>query len=208
MEQLRYPFQLPPLPYPYEALEPIISAETLHYHHDKHLQTYVDNLNTALSDCPECHGRSLEELLKNLDRLPEPKRTAVRNNGGGVYNHLLYFNCMSPGGGKRPGGSLAAAIGDAFGSFDSWKQLMKSAAIGQFGSGYAWLAAGSDGALSVVKTANQDCPLSQGLYPLLCVDVWEHAYYLDYRNRRAEYADRWFDLIHWSYVEARYQKAV
>lgn len=204
MEQLRYPFELPPLPYPYEALEPVISAETLHFHHDKHLQTYIDNLNTALSDCPECQRKSLEELLRQPNGIPEPKRTAVRRNGGGVYNHILYFNAMAPGGGTRPTGPLAAAVCDAFGSYDGWRQKMKAAAVGQFGSGYAWLASDQSGALSVVQTANQDTPLAQGLRPLLCVDVWEHAYYLDYQNRRADYVERWFDLIRWSYVEELY----
>ncbi len=201
---MRYPFPLPELPYPYDALVPAISAETLHFHHDKHLKTYVDNLNTALADCPELQVRSLEELLRNLDCISEPKRTALRNNGGGVYNHLLYFNCMSPGR-SAPSGPLAAALERDFGSLDAWKAEMKTAALGQFGSGYAWLVSEPSGALSVMKTANQDCPLTLGLYPLLCVDVWEHAYYLDYQNRRPDYAGAWFELIHWPFVQARYE---
>ena len=203
--KMRYPYQVPELPYAYEALAPAISGETLHFHHDKHLKTYVDNLNTALADCPECQSKDLESLLRGLDALPEPKRTAIRNNGGGVYNHVLYFNSMAPGGGC-PGGKLAGAMEKAFGSFDGWKAQMKTAALGQFGSGYAWLAAEPSGAVSLLKTANQDCPVTMGLYPLVCVDVWEHAYYLDYQNRRGDYVDRWFDCINWPTVQARYEE--
>lgn len=203
---MHYPYQLPPLPYAYEALSPNISGDTLHFHHDKHFQTYVDNLNTALADCPECQSKPLDELLKNLDRLPDPKRTAIRNNGGGVYNHLLYFNCLSPERGLRPSGGLAAALERDFGSYDDWRAAMKAAALGQFGSGYAWLVCERSGALSVLKTANQDSPLSLGLWPLLCVDVWEHAYYLDYQNRRPDYVERWFERIHWPFVQQRYEQ--
>lgn len=203
---MHYPYQLPPLPYAYEALSPNISGDTLRFHHDKHFQTYVDNLNTALADCPECQSKPLDELLKNLDRLPDPKRTAIRNNGGGVYNHLLYFNCLSPERGLRPSGGLAAALERDFGSYDDWRAAMKAAALGQFGSGYAWLVCERSGALSVLKTANQDSPLSLGLWPLLCVDVWEHAYYLDYQNRRPDYVERWFERIHWPFVQQRYEQ--
>lgn len=203
--KMRYPYQVPELPYAYEALAPAISGETLRFHHDKHLKTYVDNLNTALADCPECQSKDLESLLRGLDALPEPKRTAIRNNGGGVYNHVLYFNSMAPGGGC-PGGKLAGAMEKAFGSFEAWKAQMKAAALGQFGSGYAWLAAEPSGAVSLLKTANQDCPVTMGLYPLVCVDVWEHAYYLDYQNRRGDYVDRWFDCINWPTVQARYEE--
>lgn len=198
-----YPHELRPLPYPYEALAPKIGDTTLHFHHDKHLQTYVDNLNKALADCQSCQQKSLEDLLKDLDQLPEPKRMAVRNNGGGVYNHYLYFDCML-GKGGQPSGTLAQAMERAFGSLDEWKRQMKEAALGQFGSGYAWLVSDQDGALSVTKTPNQDCPISQGLWPILCIDVWEHAYYLDYQNRRADYVDAWFDLINWDFVSSRY----
>lgn len=134
---MHYPYQLPPLPYAYEALSPNISGDTLHFHHDKHFQTYVDNLNTALADCPECQSKPLDELLKNLDRLPDPKRTAIRNNGGGVYNHLLYFDGMCACHSSRPSGGLAMAMERDFGSFEGWKEQMKAAALGQFGSGYA-----------------------------------------------------------------------
>ena len=202
--ELRYPYSLPPLPYPYDALEPIISSETLHFHHDKHFQTYIDNLNTALSDSPELQSIPLEDLLRRLDDLPARKRVPIRNNGGGVYNHWLYFNCMKPGGGGHPDGPLAAALERDFGSFDQWRSQMRAAALGQFGSGYAWLVCEGSGAVSVIKTANQDSPLSLGLYPLLCVDIWEHAYYLDYQNRRADYVDGWFGLINWPFVQMRY----
>lgn len=202
--EARYPYQLPTLPYGYEALAPMIGAETLTFHHDKHFQTYVDNLNKALGDCTDCKNKALDDLLRNLDALPEAKRTAVRNNGGGVYNHTLYFECMSPGGGGQPSGELAQAMERAFGPFDVWKKLMKEAALGQFGSGYAFLVSDTAGHVSILKTANQDCPLSQGLIPLLCVDVWEHAYYLDYQNRRPDYTDKWFDVICWKTVEQKY----
>ena len=201
---LCYPYQLPPLPYSYEALAPKIGDETLHFHHDKHFQTYVDNLNTALSDCPECQSRPLSQLLTELDRIPESKRTAIRNNGGGVYNHALYFAALSPQGGGRPSGELAQAMERAFGPYDAFRKQMKDAALSQFGSGYAFLVSDRSGALSIQKTANQDSPLTCGLFPLLCVDVWEHAYYLDYQNRRAEYVEKWFDVINWPFVEQRY----
>lgn len=198
-----YPYELRPLPYGYDALNPELGENTLHFHHDKHLNTYVDNLNKALADCADCQQKSLEDLLRSLDSIPEPKRTALRNNGGGVYNHYLYFDCMG-GRGGRPAGALSQAMDRAFGSFEEWRGRMKEAAVGQFGSGYAWLVSDQSGALSVVKTANQDCPLTQGLWPLLCVDVWEHAYYLDYQNRRPDYVDAWFDLINWDFVSNRY----
>ena len=172
---MHYPYQLPPLPYAYEALSPNISGDTLHFHHDKHFQTYVDNLNTALADCPECQSKPLDELLKNLDRLPDPS------------------------------GGLAMAMERDFGSFEGWKEQMKAAALGQFGSGYAWLVSETSGKLSVMKLPNQDCPLSMGLWPVLCLDVWEHAYYLDYQNRRAEYVDRWFERVNWPFAQERYE---
>lgn len=201
---LRYPYTLPPLPYPQDSLAPAIGAGTLHFHHDKHLQTYVDNLNKAVEGCPGCREKTLIELLTHLDQVPEESRTAIRNNGGGVYNHVLYFNCLSPNGGGLPIGALAQAMGAAFGSFENWREQMKAAALGVFGSGYAWLVSDSAGKLLVVKTANQDCPLSQGLFPLLPLDVWEHAYYLDYQNLRVSYVDAWFGLINWPYVERLY----
>ncbi len=199
-----YPFELRPLPYGYDCLCPKISDNTLHFHHDKHLATYVENLNKALADCPDCQQKSLEDLLKDLDALPEAKRTPIRNNGGGVYNHYLYFDCMG-GKGGCPTGKLAKAMDRAFGSFDEWKARMKAAGLAQFGSGYAWLVSDEAGCVAVVQTANQDCPLSKGQWPLICVDVWEHAYYLDYQNRRADYLDAWFNVINWDFVQSRYE---
>lgn len=202
--EMRYPYELPPLPYAYDALAPIISDETLHFHHDKHFKTYVDNLNKALEDCSGCQALPLEELLRCLDTLPEGKRTPIRNNGGGIYNHALYFAGMAPNGGGQPSGGLAQAMERAFGPYDNFKKVMKEAAVGQFGSGYAFLCCDGSGAVCIVKAANQDSPLTQGLYPLLCVDIWEHAYYLDYQNRRPDYTDKWFDLINWPFVQKRY----
>lgn len=203
--EMKYPYQLPPLPYAYGALIPDIGERTLCFHHDKHFRTYVDNLNTALADCPECQSKSLEELLRRLDELPDPKRTAIRNNGGGVYNHMLYFAGMCSCRSTRPSGALGEAMERDFGSFENWKAEMKAAALGQFGSGYAWLVSENSGRLSVMKLPNQDCPLSMGLRPLLCLDVWEHAYYLDYQNRRADYVDNWFHRVNWHFVQERYE---
>ena len=203
--EMKYPFQLPPLPYAYGALSPDIGERTLCFHHDKHFQTSVDNLNTALSDGPEYQSRPLEELLRRLDRLPDPKRTAIRSNGGGVYNHFLYFAGMCPCRSARPSGILAQAMDRDFGSFENWRLEMRAAALGQFGSGYAWLVSEPSGRLSVMKLPNQDCPLSMGLWPVLCLDVWEHAYYLDYQNRRADYVDNWFHRINWHFAQERYE---
>ena len=206
-----YPFAPEPLPYDYEALEPYLNAETLRFHHDKHYQTYCDNLNRALESHPDYHQRTLEELLTGIDALPETARTAVRNNAGGVYSHALYFDSMTPCA-AEPGGELAAAIERSFGSFDECKRQLREAALGQFGSGWAWLCAegrgcgceGGHGRLRVVKTPNQDTPLASGLRPLFLVDVWEHAYYLQYQNRRPEYLDSWFHLIDWEQAGRRY----
>lgn len=201
---LRYPYTLPPLPYPYDSLFPAIGRYTLYFHHDKHLQTYVDNLNQAVAKCPGCREKTLTELLSNLEQVPEESRTAIRNNGGGVFNHILYFQCLSPNGGGLPTGELAQRMGKTFGSYENWRAEMKKAALEVFGSGYGWLVCDLAGTLSVVKSVNQDCPLSLGLQPLLPIDVWEHAYYLDYQNRRAAYVDAWFGLINWPFVESLY----
>lgn len=200
----QYPFTLEPLPYEYEALEPVLNAETLHFHHDKHLQTYVDNLNKALEPFEDYHHMSLEKLITQYADLPEGLKTSVRNNGGGVYNHELYFKCMGKHSGK-PSGELAKAIDESFQSFEDWKKQMKEAALTQFGSGWAWLVKTREGALRIVKTLNQDTPLPEGSAPLLLVDVWEHAYYLQYQNRRAEYLDNWFNIINWEQVEKNYE---
>ena len=201
--EMKYPYQLPPLPYAYGSLAPDIGERTLCFHHDKHFQTYVDNLNTALADCPECQSKSLEELLRRLDELPDPKRTAIRNNGGGVYNHMLYFAGMCSCRSARPSGALVEAMERDFGSFENWKAEMKAAALGQFGSGWAWLVSGRDGVLSVQRTPNQDTPLP--LCPLLTCDVWEHAYYLQYQNRRGDYFEAWWRLIPWPEVSRLYE---
>lgn len=202
-----YPFHLQPLPYRYDVLMPHISEQTLGFHHDKHLQTYVDNLNKILEPYPELHDWSLEKLLLKLAQLPDNIQIPVKNNAGGVYNHELYFNCMTNSDKHEPEGALADAINQSFGSFDAWKEEMKNAALTQFGSGYAWLVLGEGGKLCIHKTLNQDTPLSCCVKPLLLVDVWEHAYYLDYQNRRAEYLDNWFDVIDWNKVEETYNQA-
>ena len=201
---LRYPYTLPPLPYGYHELCPAIGEETLFYHHDKHLQAYIDQLNRVLEDCAACRAKSLEELLRDLESLPAQARIPVGRSAGGVYNHLLYFASLSPCGGGEPTGPLAEAIQRDFGSFPAWKRRMGEAAITLFGSGYAWLVSDREGALTVQALPNPDCPLTLGLRPLLCLDVWEHAYYLDVRNRRGDYVNRWFSLLSWPLAEARY----
>lgn len=200
-----YPFTLQPLPYAYDALKPILDARTLNFHHDKHLQTYVDNLNKALESHTAYHGWSLEKLIGNLESLPENIRTPIRNNAGGVYNHELYFSCMKAPGesGNKPGGRMGEEITKAFGSYEDWKDQMKEAACTQFGSGWAWLVADAESGLHIVKTPNQDTPLRGNVKPLLLVDVWEHAYYLGYQNRRADYVEAWFSLIDWEEVAKR-----
>ncbi|MDE7270769.1 MAG: superoxide dismutase, partial [Acetatifactor sp.] len=181
-----YPFVVRPLPYEYDALMPVLDEETLHFHHDKHYKTYVDNLNKVLADYPELQKLSLKELLTKPEELPASARTAIRNNAGGVYNHELYFDMMKGSCGQEPTGPLAEAITRDFGSYKQWKDQMKQAAVSQFGSGWAWLVADREGKLSIVQTANQDVPDLQLYTPLLLVDVWEHAYYLQYQNRRAD----------------------
>lgn len=195
-----YPFTLTPLPYGYESLEPYLTKEILEFHHDKHLQTYVDNLNKTLEPFPMLHELTLDQMLSDLNTVPEAIRTAIKNNSGGVYNHEMYFDTMGKDGDKKPGGRLMDEIKKAFGSYDEWKTQMKQAALNQFGSGYAWLVEDTEHQMKVISLPNQDNPLSIGLKPLLLVDVWEHAYYLKYQNRRAEYLDNWFELIDWSKV--------
>jgi superoxide dismutase, Fe-Mn family len=198
--------QLPPLPYPYEALEPHISKETMEFHHDKHHATYVTNLNNALKDQPDLQGKSIEELISKLDAVPEAIRTAVRNNGGGHANHTLFWEIMTPGGAKEPTGALGDAITKAFGSLDDLKKQVNDAGAKRFGSGWAWLVSDGSGNLSVISTANQDSPLMEGKTPLLGVDVWEHAYYIDYRNRRPDYLGAWWNTVNWDKVAERYKK--
>ena len=193
------PYELPPLPYPYDALEPHIDEETMRLHHDKHHQAYLDNLNKALEGT-EWDGRPLEQVLDALDLLPEDKRTAVRNNGGGHANHALFWELMSPEGGGEPDGDLGAAIDDTFDDgLDELKRRVTDAALKRFGSGWAWLVHDGTG-LAIVSTPNQDSPLQQGHTPLLGVDVWEHAYYLRYQNRRADYLAAWWNVVNWPRV--------
>lgn len=198
-----YPFELPALPYAYNALEPYIDEETMHYHHDKHFKTYIDNLNKFLAPYPQYHDWTLEKLLTNLDSLPKELQTPVRNNAGGVYNHNLYFNSMSGEGNNIPTGSMADAIDKKFGSYDQFKAKMKEAGLGQFGSGWAFLTADSNQGIDIEKTPNQNVPLTDQKWPLLPMDVWEHAYYLKYKNQRDQYVDNWFHVIDWNKVNER-----
>ncbi len=200
-------FELPPLPYAYNALEPSIDEATMHYHHDNHHQTYVTNLNNALANYPDLQSKSLEELLANLDAIPEAIRAAVRNNGGGHWNHTFFWEIMGPDAGGAPTGDLAAAIDAAFGSFDAFKEKFKAAALGRFGSGWAWLIAAPDGSLSIMSTPNQDNPLMEGKKAILGIDVWEHAYYLKYQYRRAAYVDAWWNVVNWAKVAEHYAAA-
>ena len=208
MKAETYPFVVRPLPYEYDALIPVLDEETLTFHHDKHYKTYVDNLNAALADYPELQKKSLTELLTDINRLPAAVKTAVRNNGGGVYNHELYFDSMKSPVGQEPAGALAEAIDRDFGSYRQWKEQMKQAAVSKFGSGWAWLVSDKNGTLSIVQTANQDVPDLEEYIPILLVDVWEHAYYLQYQNRRADYVESWFGLINWRKAGKRYEDCV
>ena len=208
MKAETYPFVVRPLPYEYDALIPVLDEETLTFHHDTHYKTYVDNLNAALADYPELQKKSLTELLTDINRLPAAVKTAVRNNGGGVYNHELYFDSMKSPVGQEPSGALAEAIDRDFGSYRQWKEQMKQAAVGRFGSGWAWLVSDKNGVLSIVQTANQDVPDLEEYVPVLLVDVWEHAYYLQYQNRRADYVESWFGLINWRKAGKRYEDCV
>jgi superoxide dismutase, Fe-Mn family len=198
-------YEVPPLPYDYNALEPTIDEQTMQLHHDKHHQAYVDKANGAL-DGTDLDGKPIEEVLKDLSQVPEDKRGAVRNNGGGHYNHSLFWEAMGPGKGGAPSGDLASAIDDAFGSFDSFKEQFEAAGAGQFGSGWAWLVS-DGGSLKVRSTANQDNPVSDGKVPLLGNDVWEHAYYLKYQNKRPDYLKAWWNVVNWDKVAERYGAA-
>ncbi|RMF30813.1 MAG: superoxide dismutase [Chloroflexi bacterium] len=198
--------QLPELPYAYDALEPYIDEQTMRIHHTKHHNGYVSKLNAALEKYPDLQGVSLETLLRHLPSVPEEIRTAVRNNGGGHANHSLFWTVMGPGGGGSPTGDLAGAINDAFGSFDAFKERFTHAALTRFGSGWAWLALTGFGKLVVYSTPNQDSPYLDGFTPLLGLDVWEHAYYLKYQNRRAEYVNNWWNVVNWEAVAERYAR--
>jgi Fe-Mn family superoxide dismutase len=195
-------YEVPPLPYDYAALEPHIDEQTMRLHHDKHHQAYVDKVNGALEGT-EHADKPIEEVIRELAAIPEDKRTVVRNNGGGHLNHTLFWESMSPDGGGEPGGDLADAITAKFGSFDAFKEQFEAAGVNQFGSGWAWLVV-DGGELAITSTANQDNPVSSGQTPLLGNDVWEHAYYLKYQNRRPEYLKAWWNVVNWSKVGERY----
>lgn len=199
-------FKLPELNYSYEALEPHIDQLTMETHHSKHHQAYVDNANKALEGHDKFKDMDIEELLKSLDQLPEDIKTAVRNNAGGHYNHTLFWEIMSPEGGGNPEGELAKKIEEDLGGMDKFKEEFKKKALGQFGSGWAWLVL-DNGKLDIVSTPNQDNPISEGKTPLLGIDVWEHAYYLKYKNKRADYIDSWWNVVDWKKVEEKFNKA-
>lgn len=200
--EAHYPFTLPPLPFAYDALLPELDERTMHFHHDKHFAAYVDNLNKLLETHPDYQSWSLEQLCQRWPELPEDIRQGVRNNAGGVYNHDLYFKTLAPTPATAPSDALAGAVARDFGNLSALKAAMKAAALGQFGSGWSWLVSDRDGRLSVQKTPNQDTPLP--LCPLLCCDVWEHAYYLQYQNRRADYFESWWLLVDWPQVSQTY----
>lgn len=195
-----YPFVNPPLPYAYDALEPFIDKKTMELHHDRHLQTYVDNLNNILKDYPEYQNLSLIELIMYADSLPDAVRIPVLRNAGGVYNHVFFFSILTNPGIPEPPQSLLEFINSSFGSFDSFKQDFTKAALSVFGSGYAWLVLDALNRLKIITTANQDTPLPMNLCPILAIDVWEHAYYLKHYNKRADYIDDWFQVINWEQV--------
>jgi Fe-Mn family superoxide dismutase len=201
------PFTLPPLTYAFDALEPFIDAKTMEIHHGKHHQAYVDNLNNALANAPELADKNLDWLVANLASVPEGIRMAVRNNGGGHWNHSMFWTLMKPGGGGDPKGPVADAIKAAFGSFDELKKQFNDAGLKRFGSGWAWVVLGKDGKLAVTSSPNQDNPLADGLKPVFGNDVWEHAYYLKYQNRRGEYLNAWWNVIDWDAVNARFEAA-
>jgi superoxide dismutase, Fe-Mn family len=203
---MAHPFQLPDLPYPFDALEPHIDARTMEIHHDRHHKAYTDKLNEAIGKHDDWQDKDIEEILRNLARVPEDIRTAVRNNGGGYANHNLFWEIMSPDGGGEPGGELGEAIRSTFGSFDDLKEKVSGAAAGQFGSGWGWLVV-SGGGLKVYSTPNQDSPYINGDTPILGVDVWEHAYYLKYQNKRPDYLSAWWNTVNWDAVADRYAKA-
>ncbi len=198
---------LPPLPYGFGALEPYIDAQTMEIHHDKHHQAYITNLNAVLEKYPDLRHTPLVDMLKNLYIVPEDVRTTVRNNGGGTFNHDIFWLMMSPKGGK-PNGKVVDAIKKTFGSLEAFQEKFNAAAKTRFGSGWAWLSINYQGELVVTSTANQDTPLAEGMEPLLGLDVWEHAYYLKYQNRRPDYITAWWHVVNWEYVEERYQRVV
>ena len=201
------PFTLPNLPYAFDALEPSIDKMTMEIHHGKHHATYVTNLNKALESAPDLAGKTVGELLAgNCAAVPEAIRTAVRNNGGGHVNHTMFWNIMGPNAGGAPSGTLGEAIASAFGGFDAFKEKFSAAAMGRFGSGWAWLTTDSACKLDISSTANQDSPIMEGKFPVMGIDVWEHAYYLKYQNRRAEYIAAWWNVVNWKEIERRFRE--
>jgi len=199
-------FELPALPYPYAALEPTISGETMTLHHDKHHGAYVTNLNAAVEKAPELAGKSVEELVGNLNAVPEGVRAAVRNNGGGHINHTMFWELMTPGGAKEPSGALLEALNASFGSLDDFKKQFNAAGVARFGSGWVWLVKDGGGSLSIVSTPNQDNPMSDGHTPVLGNDVWEHSYYVDYRNLRPKYLEAWWNVVNWDKAAENFGK--
>ena len=197
-------YKLPELDYAYDALEPHIDRATMEIHHTRHHQAYIDNLNKALEGYKEYQDMNIWELIKELNNLPEEIRTAVRNNGGGHLNHKMFWKLMSPDGGGKPLGEVAKKIDEDLGGFDKFKEEFKKSALGRFGSGWAWLVVNEEGRFEIMSTANQDNPISEGKKPLLGIDVWEHAYYLKYQNKRADYIDSWFNVVDWKKVEEKY----
>jgi len=198
-------FELPPLPYDYNALEPYIDTQTMQIHHDKHHAAYVTNLNNALGNL-EFASSAVDDVLRRINEVPENIRTAVRNNGGGHSNHTMFWRIMKPNGGGAPTGALANAIQSTFGSFDAFKAAFNDAGVKRFGSGWAWLVLDRSGKLQVISTANQDSPLMDGLYPVMGNDVWEHAYYLKYQNRRPDYLNAWWNVVNWDEIARRYSQ--
>lgn len=198
------PYSLIPLPYAYDALEPYIDTETMRFHHDKHHAAYVNNLNEAVSKYPELQTKSVEDLIKNLDALSPNMRTIIRNNGGGDLNHTMFWKIMSPQGGGKPTGQIGQAITAKFGTFENFQTAFNQAATKVFGSGWVWLVLNKSGELEIITTPNQDSPLMVGLYPIMGNDVWEHAYYLKYRNQRPEYLKQWWNVVNWDEINNRY----
>ncbi|HEX6937933.1 MAG TPA: superoxide dismutase [Longimicrobiales bacterium] len=200
-------YELPPLPYAYDALEKAIDEQTMRLHHDKHHAGYVTKLNAALEGHQDLADMSAEDLLRNIDRVPEEIRTAVRNNGGGHVNHTMFWRIMSPNGGGEPSGAIADVINSTFGDFETFKQRFNEAGASRFGSGWVWLVRTRDGRFEVMSTANQDSPLMEGHYPIMGNDVWEHAYYLRYQNRRPDYLNAWWDVVNWEEINKRLEQA-
>jgi len=199
--------QVPPLPYDYTALEPYIDEQTMHLHHDKHHAAYVTNLNAALDKHPELQNKNVIEILRDINRVSEDIRKAVQNNGGGHVNHTMFWEIMQPKGGGQPTGKIADAIKSTFGALDAFQEKFNDAGVKQFGSGWAWLVRSKEGKIEIISTANQDSPFMQGAYPIMGNDVWEHAYYLKYQNRRADYLKAWWNVVNWQAINKRFEES-